>query len=1465
MDGALDHSTTGGMASSPKERGSSLRQLRPATRNESKLLECFDFNEVSSIDMSMTHCSNENEESGSNSNPMTDGSIEDDEAVVSESDSDATPVIHRRSNRSSQSRGFEYFPSSEGESDGEDGSDHDFDRRGDPSSEEDVSNDYRVTKFLARRYFSNDLNESMEERERFLVKWKHYPYILCSWISRKQLMNCRHEKGHFTGFLNRLKKEEDEDDNLSYTLAMHCRKPSHFAEFFNPEFLGVDRIVSHEAIQQAEDETMPGQGIYRELEVAGEPCDALEDACDLHFLVKWKGLDYEECTWTSYRVLRHLDQVVLNEALTRYWNFQSLKASRKILETFGYKEMSRSWKKSHSRLEFPEIPFRTNFKLRDYQVEGVKWLAFNWGQSRNSIIADEMGLGKTMQVVSFLKYLKLFERVRRPYLVVAPLSTLQHWRREFESRGEIFNCIIYHGTRESRKIIREYEFQFEDEAERKKRHHKFDVVITTYEMIMTDFRGLCLIDWECLVLDEAHRIKNQDSRSYHKLQSIHHRHCILLTGTPIQNRVDELWALLHFLDYDSFPVLDDFLEEFGTMSDQETVEKLHQLLRPYLLRRLKDDVETDLPPRQEIVIDVELTAMQKKYYKAVYEKNVDFLINRGTVNALRNIWMQIRKICLHPYLIDGAEKTVVNDTMTEKEKMDLLIQHSGKCVLLDKLLPKLRSEGQKVLIFSQFKIMLDILEDYAAYRNYPLERIDGSITGVERQDAIDNFSREDSDSFLFLLTTRAGGVGINLTAATTCIIFDSDWNPQNDLQAMARCHRIGQTKEVKVYRLVTKNTYEEKMFDEASLKLGLDQAILHPITKSSSKSGDPVKTFNREQVENLLKHGAYYILREELEDDAFVTKDIDDILANSSRLIRYDAAPNQSKSSFSKASFVTSGGGDVDMNDPNFWEKMGLKHLPEDVKPIADSPLPRKRRRVQRYSDLGRFQDSKKGMTTLGVDLDFESASSSSDDDDDQVGDARVEDGLNPAGTSSETPLVEPTKTIGEENAGTKEQSKRNRWITSERDLVETTLLKLGWGKWDAVRLAIAGEGNEASIAAGTDPLRTDRSIERMAVMYIRQLLQAYFDSEASPQAIKDWVAESNLLLNQNRHPLQRLLLDSGFQTSVSNVCTNIANNSNVVSLLYCLVAPAMLNSKRYLIYLHADVNTKMASLNMLSAVHQIIQRCQWDASLVASAGLDPLVSWWKPLHDFELLRGVQLYGLDAWRAIDSDDSLVFKGSLAQEVSDQALNERLEMLVKRIDPMFSSLTPPTNEIVQQQQQPEQMQCIMMPPQPLVPSLGFVPMNLQPAMTQPTLMSHDPLQLLHFEMQELVGAVMWMQGAIDHHLESIIDLSGCWHDRLAEIERRARLLLLNENNSMVAMQMTADNARQMTRLAAAIGEKAEQLFRSRCSPVDPQMVTMTNEATQGLIHCIASLASLAQNTLCISNLTQSNNFIAPSLC
>lgn len=664
------------------------------------------------------------------------------------------------------------------------------------------------------------------------------------------------------------------------------------------------------------------------------------------YLVKWKSLGYDEATWERDSDIERLDgckQLVEQFEVRQQINLtkQSTSAKKRAISSYKPIEVSPVFKDGRT--------------LRKYQLEGLNWLVFCYYSQRNCILGDEMGLGKTIQSLGTLEYLRTTANISGPFLVISPLSTLRNWQREAESWTGM-NAIIYTGNSEARETIRKHEFYHKNT-----KNFKFNILITNYETVISD-NTLHKIKWEFTVIDEAHRLKNRASKAHTHIKQIKTKHVLLLTGTPLQNDLEELWSLLTFIDPGKFANLDQFLKEYGELTDKTQVDTLQGILQPYLLRRKKEDVEKDLPSKEETIIEVELTSAQKQYYRAIIEKNRDFL-QRGRKSGglnLINVFMEIRKLCNHPFLITGAEDSLIResniDTNNEKDMNEFMIKSSSKLVLADKLLTKLRQEPKnKVLIFSQMLGVLDILEDFLSFRGWDYERLDGSDSGDQKQKAIDRFT-ETEDCFVFLLSTKAGGVGINLTSANTVIIFDSDFNPQNDLQAQSRCHRIGQTQDVKVFRLITRNTYEKYMMEIASKKLGLEQVVLRNMhdastdSKSETKKGKKKGTslgLDDSEIESLLKYGAYHLFmgnnntpnsdgtsddktkKESDEDKQLLELDIDQILEKNARVVKYESEKdNGLLNNFSKATFyIEENDTKIDIYDKDFWEKI----LPEYV------------------------------------------------------------------------------------------------------------------------------------------------------------------------------------------------------------------------------------------------------------------------------------------------------------------------------------------------------------------------------------------------------------------------------------------------------------------------------------------------------------------------------------------------------
>ncbi|KAI0024299.1 SNF2 family N-terminal domain-containing protein [Xylariomycetidae sp. FL0641] len=491
---------------------------------------------------------------------------------------------------------------------------------------------------------------------------------------------------------------------------------------------------------------------------------------------------------------------------------------------------------------FRDSPPFIHGTMRDYQVAGLNWLISLHENGISGILADEMGLGKTLQTISFLGYLRHIMDIKGPHLVIVPKSTLDNWKREFAKWTPEVDVLVLQGSKEERhNLISE---RLVDEG--------FDVCITSYEMILREKTHLKKFAWEYIIIDEAHRIKNEESSLAQIIRLFNSRNRLLITGTPLQNNLHELWALLNFLLPDVFGDSEAFDQWFsGQDQDQDTVvQQLHKVLRPFLLRRVKADVEKSLLPKKEVNLYIGMSDMQIKWYQKILEKDIDAVNGAGgkreSKTRLLNIVMQLRKCCNHPYLFEGAEP---GPPYTTDEH---LVYNSGKMALLDKLLKRMQKQGSRVLIFSQMSRLLDILEDYCVFREYQYCRIDGSTAHEDRIAAIDEYNKEGSEKFVFLLTTRAGGLGINLTSADIVVLYDSDWNPQADLQAMDRAHRIGQTKQVVVYRFVTENAIEEKVLERAAQKLRLDQLVIQQGRAQPGTKGPAGK----DELLNMIQHGA---------------------------------------------------------------------------------------------------------------------------------------------------------------------------------------------------------------------------------------------------------------------------------------------------------------------------------------------------------------------------------------------------------------------------------------------------------------------------------------------------------------------------------------------------------------------------------------------------------------------------------
>uniref|UniRef100_A0A8C5HFC4 Chromodomain-helicase-DNA-binding protein 6-like n=1 Tax=Gouania willdenowi TaxID=441366 RepID=A0A8C5HFC4_GOUWI len=942
-------------------------------------------------------------------------------------------------------------------------------------------------------------------------------------------------------------------------------------DLFNPDYVEVDRVL--EVAVTTDTET-------------GEEVT--------HYLVKWCSLSYEEATW-------ELQEDLDPEKIKEFEQIQKLPADFRHAE----RPLPEKWLKLERSRDY-----RNGNQLREYQLEGMNWLLFNWYNRKNCILADEMGLGKTIQSITFL-YEIFSMGIRGPFLIIAPLSTITNWEREFRTWTNM-NVIVYHGSQISRQMILQYEmFHRNPQNNSSPGVLKFHGLITTFEMIMADCPELKKLHWRCVVIDEAHRLKNRNCKLLEGLKLMNLEQKVLLTGTPLQNSVEELFSLLNFLEPLQFPSERAFLEEFGDLKTDEQVKKLQAILKPMMLRRLKDDVEKNLAPKEETIIEVELTNMQKKYYRAILEKNFSFLskgANQHNMPNLINTMMELRKCCNHPYLITGAEEKILESFRKSHSpdaydfQLQAMIQAAGKLVLIDKLLPKLLAGGHKVLIFSQMVRCLDILEDYLIQRRYTYERIDGRVRGNLRQAAIDRFCKPDSDRFVFLLCTRAGGLGINLTAADTCIIFDSDWNPQNDLQAQARCHRIGQSKAVKVYRLITRNSYEREMFDKASLKLGLDKAVLQDINRKGSLNG--MQQLSKLEVEDLLKKGAYgALMDEEDEGSKFCEEDIDQILQRRTQTITIQTEGKGS--TFAKASFVSSGNRtDISLDDPNFWQKWAkIAEVEIDSKSEKESLVidtPRVRKQTRHYNS---FEEDEL--------MEFSELDSDSED----------------------RPCR--TRRLGE---------RTRRYLRTECFRVEKNLLIFGWGRWKEIL-------NHGRFKWHL----TERDMEVICRALLVYCLKHYKGDDKIKSFIWDLIAptkegQDTALLNHSglSAPVPRGRKGKKLKNQLS-----ISELKNVDWLVHCN-PEVVLQDESYKKHLKQHCNKVLLRVRMLyylkvevlgEAANQALEGIPASKLEVVLPDIDYIeipVTWWDGDADKSLLIGVHKHGYERYNAMRADPELCF-------------------------------------------------------------------------------------------------------------------------------------------------------------------------------------------------------------------------------
>ncbi|KAF2205548.1 hypothetical protein GQ43DRAFT_477250 [Delitschia confertaspora ATCC 74209] len=639
-------------------------------------------------------------------------------------------------------------------------------------------------------------------------------------------------------------------------------------------------------------------------------------------LLKYKGLGYEDAVWekvpTAEDGERWLDFVTAyNDWVAgRYIKFPKQGPLRTRLE--------KARGTAFSKLEKKEQP--ENLKggeLMKYQIDGLNWLYYQWYSLKNGILADEMGLGKTIQVIGFMATL-VQEHNCFPFLIVVPNSTCANWRREIKQWVPSLRVVTYFGSSTARDMA--YRYEMYPEGSKELRCH---VVVTSYEAAADEscrkvLRG---VNWAGLIVDEGQRLKNDKSQLYTALRAVKAPFRLLMTGTPLQNNARELFNLLQFLD-ETINAAE--LEEKYAEMTTENIRELHEQIRPYILRRTKAQVLTFLPPLGQIIVPVSMGVLQKRLYKSILARNPELLKALFTTKSLKqqeranlsNILMQLRKCLCHPFVYS---REIEERTDIAAVSHRNLVEASAKLQFLELLLPKLRERGHRVLIFSQFLDMLSIVEDFLDGLEMPYQRLDGTMGSLEKQKRIDQFNAPESPLFAFLLSTRAGGVGINLATADTVIILDPDFNPHQDMQAVSRAHRIGQKKKVLCYQLMTRATVEEKIIQIGRKKRALDHVVVEQLD---------AEDLDEKDFESILKYGAAELFKDDNteHDIRFDENSIEKLLDRSQIENTQTGGDHSAESQFSFARVWASDQGTLTESldtpeeevapDPGVWDKI---------------------------------------------------------------------------------------------------------------------------------------------------------------------------------------------------------------------------------------------------------------------------------------------------------------------------------------------------------------------------------------------------------------------------------------------------------------------------------------------------------------------------------------------------------------
>ncbi|KAF9891954.1 hypothetical protein FE257_002917 [Aspergillus nanangensis] len=741
------------------------------------------------------------------------------------------------------------------------------------------------------------VHEIPEPHKEYLIKWKDMSYGRCAWMPGDWVFGIAHSK------MRRAFFRSDKSTTLRMT-----------SEDAIPEsFRRIDIVFD---IQFPEEDDFEFDASSQESAIA-----QIHKVTKVY--AKFKGLPYEDSVWDDPPPESDAERWNDFKAAYEDWvkrdyihtpDGDSLKKHLALVR-------KQNFEKKLARETQPDI--MTGGEMMDYQIDGMNWLYYMWVQQKNAILADEMGLGKTIQVIGFFATLIQYHKCW-PFLVVVPNSTCPNWRKEIKTWIPSIRVVTYYGSAHSRHLAQQYEMF--SEGDRSLRCH---IIVTSYEAMVDDSsrRVLSKVPWAGMIVDEGQRLKNDKSQLYEALNKIKTPFKALLTGTPLQNNTRELFNLLQFCD----PTLnaEQLDEEYGVLS-KENIPELHNMIRPFFLRRTKAQVLTFLPPVAQIILPVTMSVVQKKLYKSILVKNPSLIqaifkhgnkqLKQAERHNLNNILMQLRKCLCHPFIYSEAIEERTSNTAASFRQ---LVDAAGKLKLLELMLPKLHQRGNRVLIFSQFLDNLDIVEDFLDGLGLRHRRLDGKMTSLEKQKMIEDYNAEESPYFAFLLSTRSGGVGINLATADTVIIMDPDFNPHQDMQALSRAHRIGQKNKVLVFQLMTRGSAEEKILQIGKKKMVLDHVL---IDRMVSDEGDG------EDLESILRHGAQALFDDDDSGDIHYDSESVDKLLDRSQAEQAKSLDGNSESHFSFARVWANNNLDENLQDseedsgrdlnPDVWEKL---------------------------------------------------------------------------------------------------------------------------------------------------------------------------------------------------------------------------------------------------------------------------------------------------------------------------------------------------------------------------------------------------------------------------------------------------------------------------------------------------------------------------------------------------------------